>query len=110
MFGHDWVKHDGKIIDRRLKHATDTTAVHEYVVDVRPLGQPDAEPLMRVLVQEPHLDADWWSPVPGATVTVEVDGHGKVRFDRHDPRLSYKAVKHRNKDSFDATLHQPPGT
>jgi hypothetical protein len=33
MFGHDWVKHDGKIFDRHLKHSTDTTAVHEYVVD-----------------------------------------------------------------------------
>ena len=54
MFGHDWVKHDGKIIERRLKHATDTTAVHEYMLNVRPAGQPEAEPLMRVLVPEPE--------------------------------------------------------
>ena len=33
-----------------------------------------------------------------------------MRFDKDDPRLSWKAYKQQRKDSFDETLAQAPGT
>jgi len=117
MFGHDWEKADGTIVDARIKHdyhQANNTPVWEFIIDVRPVGQPDAQPTMRAEVRSPHGDEGFWPPSPGDKVTVEVSKDGKVRFDRHDPRISYhermKQDKKRSDDAFAAELQEPPGT
>jgi hypothetical protein len=117
VFGHDWEKAEGTIIAARQTNDygdSHNVAVWEFVIDVRPLGQPHAEPMMRAHVHQPRLDEDFWPPDVSDVITVEVRQDGKVRLDRHDPRLSYtqrrKRVKEWERDSFDAKLDQPPGT
>jgi hypothetical protein len=113
MFGHGWEKHEGTIVEGRMKRdsgVSTNTPFWEFIVDVRPAGQPDGPPIMRAHVHQPHGDEGFWPPDPGDTVTVEVNSEGKVRFDRHDPRLSYHERMKHSRDSFDARLHEPPGT
>ncbi len=117
MFGHDWEKAEGTIIAAREKsdHGDyENTPGWEFVIDVRPLGQPHAEPIMRAKVHQPRGDEGFWPPDVTDTVTVEISKDGKVRLDRHDPRLSYhehlKREKEWERNSFDAKLRQPPGT
>jgi hypothetical protein len=117
MFGHEWEKAEGTIVDARIKHdyhEAEGTPVWEFIIDVRPAGQPGAQPMMRAQVHQPHGDEGFWPPGTGDTVTVEVSRDGKVRFDRHDPRISYherlKRVNQQSDDEFSARLHQPPGT
>ena len=117
MFGHEWEKADGTIVDARMKndyYGAEGNPVWEFIIDVRPPGQPGAQPMMRAQVRQPHGDEGFWPPDPGETVTVEVSKDGKVRFDRHDPRISYherkKLARKLRDDDFSSRLHQPPGT
>jgi|HubBroStandDraft_1064217.scaffolds.fasta_scaffold03452_3 hypothetical protein len=117
MFGHEWEKADGTIVAARQLNdhgSYENAEVWEFVIDVRPLGQPHAEPITRAQVHQPRGDQQFWAPSVGDEVTVEIDKDGKVRFDRHDPRISYyehrKAERQWEKDRFNAALEQPPGT
>jgi hypothetical protein len=117
MFGNHWEKADGTIVYARSRHnyhGAEGSEVWEFIIDVRPSGQPSAQPMMRAQVHQPHGDEGFWPPGVGDTVTVEVSKDGKVRFDRHDPRISYhehqKLTRKLSDDQFSDRLHQPPGT
>lgn len=93
MLGHDWEKAAGTIVESKITlrskspYGNDTR--REYLVDVRPLDQPEAEPTMRVVVRDPHImTSDWNPPRPGEAVILEVHSDGNVRFDKSDPRRS----------------------
>ena len=83
MFGHQWVRAEAIVAAVHLRAgAGDGDVVHVFAVDVRPpAGWP-----VRALVEEPAAPG-FCAPDVGDVVGVEVDEHGRVRFDPHDPRL-----------------------
>lgn len=110
MFGRDWEPAQARIVATHVKNTSGdgSVLVHEYAADVTPASGV----VFRALIQEPTIATDFWPPQVGAVVKVLVDGAGgggsKVKFDKSDPQISYKAHRHRSGDSFDAVLAQPP--
>ncbi|MEO9222378.1 MAG: hypothetical protein ABI251_11510 [Mycobacteriaceae bacterium] len=81
--------------------------VHEYVVDVTPTDGPT----FRTKVEQPRLSSDWWTPRIGTQVQFLYDPKsGKVKFDKSDPTVSFKAYKKARDNSFDLSLAQPAST
>jgi hypothetical protein len=109
MFGRDWEKASGTVIERRItsiSKSKDGNAVrHEYVVEVLPQDRPDAG-LSRVVIRDPHIMTYNWLP-PGLGEEVAIEMHprryGSLRRGRSDaepaqgqedaqePRLTAKA-------------------
>ncbi|HEY4347496.1 MAG TPA: hypothetical protein VGM80_07890 [Gaiellaceae bacterium] len=110
MFGHDWEKAKATIIQTRIKPHRGSDpfyGVQEYIADVT---TPDGE-TFRTGIDDPNLMLDFWQPLVGDVVSVEVDPKSrKVKFDKSDPQLSIKARKQASDDGFEQTLAAPPGS
>ncbi len=109
MFGHDWQPGLATIVDSRIKSASgDGKAMRrEYVADIT--GADWAT--FRATIQEPTIATDFWTPSVGAQVQVLVDRKSqKVKFDKSDPQLSYKARERAEKQRFDDAAQSPPGS
>src|ERR1700712_3486894 len=108
MFGASWDHGEATIVARSTKFTGDgTTAIHEFVADVRPL---ESAPF-RATIHEPTIATDFWPPNIGDVVSVLIKSKdNKVKFDKDDDRLSAKAYQHRTKLAFEATENQPIGT
>jgi hypothetical protein len=113
MFGKKRVPGVAMIVDKRVvaQTSTGTAVVYEYVADVWTEGNP----IFRTLLEEPHIAIDFASPAIGAQVRVEVDVEGQsARFDKSDPSLSLKALKHEREQRAAAriadALEHPAGT
>lgn len=103
MFAGGWTKAEATIVARNTKFTGDgTTAIHEYVADVRRSDDPP----FRTTVREPTIATDFWPPNVGDVVSVLVkDKNNKVKFDKDDDRLSVKAFEARQKQQFEAIQH-----
>jgi hypothetical protein len=109
VFGHDWQRATGTVVDFRAVGTgkNSASALHDFVVDVRLADGT----VFRAEVQQPRNSIDFRMPYPGATVGVEVDAKSRsVRFDKADPRLSIKAHRRVEQSEFDATLGEPPAS
>jgi len=107
MFGKDWQPARGTIVASRTLRTTGDgmVSIYEFVVDVR---TAEGE-LFRTKVPEPKIATDFKDPAVGDVVRVEVDPRSHdVRFDKHDPALSWKAYRAAQDQAFDQTLRQPP--
>lgn len=98
MLGHHWAKAAGTVVSRKMTSVTKgqygDIFHHEYVIDVRPVDQPDAQPTMRAVVHDPHImTVDWNPPEKGEVVALEVGSDGTVRFDKGDPKRSRRKFK-----------------
>jgi hypothetical protein len=107
VFGHDWDEAEATVVARDAKfYGSGATSTYTYVADVRlPTGET-----FRATVHEPTIATDFWPPSVGDVVSVLVDGDRKVKFDKHDGRLSIKAHHAAQKLAFEAAQEQPPGT
>lgn len=107
MFGKDWQPARGTVVASRAERTTGDgmVSIYEFVVDVR---TPEGE-LFRAKVPEPRIATDFKDPSVGDVVRVEFDPKSHdVRFDKHDPALSWKAFKSNRDREFNSTLDQPP--
>lgn len=107
MFGKQWMPAEGTVVATRIAGTSGdgTVSTTEFVVEVR---TPDGE-TFRAKVGEPRIVNDFKSPIVGAVARVEFDPKSrKVRFDKSDPRLSWKAYEKAQQNSFDAALNQAP--
>lgn len=109
MFGKHWVSAVGNVMAVQVVKTTGDglVSISEFVVDVR---TPEGE-IFRAKVEEPRIATDWKQPSIGDAVRVEYEPNSrKVRFDKDDPNMSWKAYKQGRTDAFENTLHQAPGT
>jgi hypothetical protein len=100
MFGSRWDKGEATIVARNAlsSHSSDGTPVYEFVGDVR---VADRSPF-RATIQTPRIATDFWDPRPRDVVGVLVRlKDSKVKFDKDDARLSFKAYQARQKQAFD---------
>jgi len=109
MFGKSWEPAEATIVLVNIKHVSGSgsTVTQEWAADVR---KADGT-VVRAKIDEPRLAINFWAPVVGDVVKVEVDAKsGKVRFDMDDPKLSARAHHRAKEDAFAAALDQAPGT
>lgn len=111
MFGHDWEKGEATIVARnnanRSTSGDGLTTDYEFVADVRPAKGR----VFRATIQTPVIATNFWAPDVGDQVLVLIDAkHGKVKFDKDDPRIDYKARKAARNARFDQTANAAPGT
>ncbi|MGO9903997.1 MAG: SHOCT domain-containing protein [Solirubrobacteraceae bacterium] len=107
MFGHDWQPAQAKIVDKRLKSASGggVGGTYEFVADV----QPADGPVFRATIQEPDIATDFWAPERGDVIKVLIDPKShKVKFDKSDPKISYKAHRRAAQERFDAEARATP--
>jgi hypothetical protein len=106
VFGHDWEPAQATIVATHVKGTSGDGAVtvKEFAADVVPAsGAP-----FRALIPEPRIATDFWPPSIGDVVKVHADvARRKAKFDKSDPRISYKAHKRGDDAQFKATLAQP---
>ncbi|TAJ48435.1 MAG: hypothetical protein EPO52_09890 [Herbiconiux sp.] len=109
MFGRKWQKATGTVVARTIE-GTDSDGsmiTYNYVVEIRPAH---AEPF-RAVLKDPRLLTDFVQPIVGRVVGVEIDvDRGVARFDKSDPRLSFKAQQATKDAAFAAALAAPAGT
>jgi hypothetical protein len=108
MFGSQWDKGRATIVARNpLPSHSDGAPVYEFVGDVR---MPDRPPF-RATIQTPRIATDFWNPKPGDVIDVLIRAKdSKVKFDKDDPQISFKAYQARLTAGFDDTKAQQPGT
>ena len=109
MFGKSWEPAEATIVLVNTKYVSGSgmTSIQEWAADVR---KADGT-VVRAKIDEPRIATNFWAPVVGDVVKVEVDAKsGKVRFDMDDPKVNAKARKRAKEDAFAAALDQPPGT
>jgi hypothetical protein len=109
MFGRQWVSAQGTIVATRLVSVSGdgTVSTTEFVADVRTAKGET----FRAKVGEPRIVNDFKAPIVGAVVRVEFDTKSrKVRFDKSDPALSWKAYEKSRNTAFEDTLAQTPGS
>lgn len=109
MFGKSWEPAEATIVLVNIKSVSGSgmTTIHEWAADVR---KADGT-VVRAKIDEPRFGMNFWAPVKGDVVKVEVDAKsGKVRFDMDDPKVNAKAHKRAKDDAFAAALDQAPGT
>ena len=109
MFGKHWEAARGTVA---ATHVVSTSSdgmvsVSEFAVDVRTASGE----VFRTKVEEPRIAIDFKKPAVGTEVRLEFDpGSRKIRFDKDDPAISWKAYKANLNRSFDQALHEQPGT
>jgi Short C-terminal domain len=107
MFGKDWEPARATIVDTHIKSTSGDgmTVNREFAADVvRESGES-----FRALIQSPTIATNFWDPSVGDVVGVLVDPKSKkVKFDKSDPKLSYKAQQKAKDADFQASLGQPP--
>jgi hypothetical protein len=107
MFGHDWEPAQATIVATHIKNTSGdgTTVTREYAADVVPAsGVP-----FRALIQEPAIATNFWPPSIGDVLRVHADvKRQKAKFDKSDPKISYKAWKKGEATRFEETLTAPP--
>jgi hypothetical protein len=108
VFGNDWDKAEATIVAREMKSSGDgATTSYTYVADVR----LESGETFRATIHEPTIATDFWAPSIRDVVSVLVKGKDrKVKFDKDDDRLSYKAYQVRKKQAFADAQNQPAGT
>ena len=106
MFGRNWEPAQATIVDTHIKSTSGDgmTVNREFAADVVPQsGEP-----FRALIQSPTIATNFWDPKIGDVVQVLVDPKSKkVKFDKHDPKLSAKAQGNAADQKFQASLAQP---
>jgi hypothetical protein len=107
MFGHQWEPAQATIVAVHIKNTSGdgTTVTHEFAADVVPAsGVP-----FRAHLDEPNIATNFWAPSVGDVVKVHADvERQKAKFDKSDPKFSYKAWKAGNDADFQSSLTQPP--
>jgi hypothetical protein len=107
MFGHDWEPGTATIVAVHVKSTTGDglVSIHEFAADITPAsGAP-----FRTLLEEPTIATDFWAPGVGDVVKVQVDvKREKAKFDKADPKISFKAHQHGDDARFEATLAAAP--
>jgi hypothetical protein len=111
MFGHDWDKGEATIVARnkvnRSTSGDGLTNDFEFVADVHPAKGE----VFRATIQSPMIATNFWPPDVRDKVFVLIDAkHGKVKFDKDDPRIDYKARKAARHANFEQTANDAPGT
>ncbi len=109
MFGHDWEKGEATIIARnKVSSSSDgLTSDYDFVADV----SPTKGPVFRTTIHTPTIATNFWSPDVGDKAFVLIDGkHRKVKFDKDDPRIDYKARKSARNSRFEQTANAQPGS
>ena len=105
MFGRNWKCGEASIVAVRYKHNTNVSsnAAQEFVADIR-IG--DANPI-RMTLDGPTIATDFLPPGVGHIVSVLVDEkRGRAKFDKDDPRISFKQLRIDQKDRFDELAAQ----
>lgn len=106
MFGKNWEPGQATIVDTHIKSTSGDgmTANREFAADVVPAsGEP-----FRALIQSPTIATNFWDPSIGDVVKVLIDPKSKkVKFDKSDPKLSYKEQQKATDSKFQASLAQP---
>jgi hypothetical protein len=106
VFGRDWEPATAKIVAKKFKESGERSGVWEYVADITPASGA----AFRTTLKQPPFMSHVVSLREGAEVRAFADlGRQKAKFDRADPRVSGKGGPSA-KESFDATLAQPPGS
>jgi hypothetical protein len=109
MFGRHKNRGEATVVLVHIKSASGDgrTLLHEFIADVRPeQGAP-----FRATIQEPGIATNFWAPSVGDVVAVLIDPKtSKVSFDKSDPQISYKAHREADKERFQRTAGQAPGT
>jgi hypothetical protein len=106
MFGKDWEPAKATIVDTHIKSTSGDgmTVNREFSADV---VQASGESF-RALIQSPTIATNFWDPSIGDVVGVLVDPKSKkVKFDKSDPKLSYKEQQKATDSKFQQSLSQP---
>lgn len=111
MFGHDWDKGEATIVARnkvnRSTSGDGLTNDFDFVADVRPAKGT----VFRTTIHTPVIATNFWPPDVGDKVLVLIDAkHGKVKFDKDDERIDYKARRAARNAKFEHTANAAPGT
>lgn len=106
MFGHHWEPAQATIVATHMKSTSSDgrATTYEFAADVVPASGPP----FRALLQEPKIALDFWPPKVGDVVRAYADvAHQKAKFDKSDPKISYKAHKAGTDAQFQSALSQP---
>ena len=105
MFGRNWRKATGIVVARTpVGSKNSAPSMFRYVVEIKPT---DGAPFL-VEVSQPRNSTDFNCPLVRAVVLVEVEERsGKVRFDRADPTLSWKAQERSAAEAYRTALSGP---
>src|ERR1700712_1674677 len=107
MFGKNWESAQATIVDTHIKSTSGDgmTVNREFAADVlRESGES-----FRALIQSPTIATNFWDPSIGDVAGVLVDPKSKkVKFDKSDPKLSYKAQQQARDSAFRLRLRSPP--
>jgi hypothetical protein len=111
MFGHSWEPGEATIVARnnanRSTSGDGLTMDYEFVADVL----PEKGEVFRATIQTPMIATNFWPPDVGNQVSVFIDAKNrKVKFDKDDPRMDYKARKAARNATFDQAANAAPGT
>jgi hypothetical protein len=107
MFGKTWQKAKGTVVAKAIDGSVNQGIDHKFVVEI----QADGMDAFRAEVKLPRIAIDFKEPIVGDVVGVEFDAKSrKVRFDKSDPQLSFKAYEAAGEGNFEAMLHAPAGT
>jgi hypothetical protein len=107
MFGKNWQKSKATVVAQTIDGSANQGIDYKYVVEVRPEG---GEPF-RAEAKLPTIAVDFKEPRVGDVVGVEFHAKShKVRFDKSDPQLSFKAYEAARNNSFEAALNAPVGS
>lgn len=109
MFGRGTVDGEATIVDKRVKSTSGDgcVTISEYVADVHVPGE---EPY-RCVMQEPFIATNFWSPDIGNTVRVHANAKDHTAsFDKDDPQLNAKLREQADKQHFEASARDLPGS
>lgn len=116
MFDEKWEPAVGRLLDTRYggKHgdwsgnaSVTANSVH-YLMEVRPLSGGEA---FRCEVEPPTLMLSFQGPPLDVDIKMEcIPSKQKARFDRSEPSINKHAAEHAHYDSYQATLHEAPGS
>jgi hypothetical protein len=110
MFGKKDLKPgEATIVETHVKHHGNDgrNTLFEWVADVTPTNGPP----FRTVLQTPNLALDFKEPVVGDHVSVLINPKdGTAHFDKSDPRISLKAARAHQDQSFNETVDGAVGT
>jgi hypothetical protein len=110
MFGKkDLEPGEATIVETHVKHHGNDgrNTLFEWVADVTPTNGPP----FRTVLQTPNLALDFKEPVVGDHVSVLINPKdGTAHFDKSDPRISLKADRAHQDQSFTQTVDGAAGT
>jgi hypothetical protein len=108
MFGRgNWEPAQAKILDTRIKNyqGDGIASIDEFAAEITPASGA----AFRTVMKPPTIATDFWAPKTGDVVNVLADvEQQKAKFDKSEPKTSYKAQEAAKEASFKANLQPPP--